>query len=318
MGTKQVVASRILDSIVIPVFKNFESLDRLLAQLEEFAARSERQIEVVFVVDGSPDGEFDFLKSKILQVNFAMQVVEHSRNFGSFPAIRSGLQAARGTNFAVMSADLQEPTELAESFFRELNSGDFDIVVGTRSRRNDPMLSVILSRLFWSLFRLAVQPAIPKGGVDVFGCTKRVADLLCGFTESNSSLIGLLYWVGFNRVEIPYQRNKRMGSKSAWSLRKKTKYFADSIFSFTNLPLKGILLVGSLGILTSIVLAVLVLLSWQRGEIEEPGYTTIVLVQVGSTASTLFALGIIGTYLWRTYENTKGRPPPIIQNSVRN
>src|SRR4051812_2701348 len=152
-------------SIIIPVYGNAESLQPLLASLDSLVERTKDALEVVFVVDGSPDDSFAILRDRLPKANFHSQLLLLSRNFGSFSAIAAGLSAARGAFFTVMAADLQEPPDLALKFFEALTDGDCDIVLGKREARHDPWLNTISSRMFWFLYRKLVQRQMPKGGV---------------------------------------------------------------------------------------------------------------------------------------------------------
>lgn len=107
----------IIYSVIIPVYKNEESIPRLIKALEEMSLDLDKKMEVVFVVDGSPDSSFELIKRALDNLPFAAQLICHSRNFGSFPAIRTGLAMAKGNFFGVMAADLQEPPELLVEFF---------------------------------------------------------------------------------------------------------------------------------------------------------------------------------------------------------
>src|SRR5262249_56029257 len=109
------------------------------------------------------------------------KLLVHSRNFGSFAAIRSGLEAGEGDWFAAVAADLQEPPELLSAFLDALRSGAADVVVGERNSREDPWLSRLAARVFWGLYRWLVMPQMPSGGVDVLVCTRCLRDLLCSF-----------------------------------------------------------------------------------------------------------------------------------------
>jgi polyisoprenyl-phosphate glycosyltransferase len=302
-------------SVVIPVYGNAESLPEVVDQLAWLQSRLTGRVEAVFVVDGSPDDSLGVLRVLLAQATFASQLVEHARNFGAFAAIRTGLQFARGEYIAAMAADLQEPIELIEQFFEKLLTGDYDVAIGTRTQRGDPASSRFASRSYWSLYRRIVQPQMPPGGVDVFACTRAVADQLGQLTESHSSLVGLLYWLGFRRVEVPYVRRARKHGESAWSFRKKYRYLLDSVFSFTSLPVTVILVVGTVGTIASFLAAVVVFCTWALGGIAVEGYTAQMLVLLFSTASILSALGIVGTYVWRTFENTKGRPPSVVMST---
>lgn len=298
-------------SVVVPVYGNEASLPKVIARLEEMQGKVDGDLEAVFVVDGSPDGSLLVLRRLLPHAGFASQLIAHSRNFGSFAAIRTGMAAARGDHVAAMAADLQEPAELIEEFFLALSSGQYDVAVGRRVGRSDPRTTMLLSQAFWSLYRRWVHRDIPPGGVDIFACSRQVADRLVALDESHSSLVGLLYWLGFRRLEVPYERAPRQEGKSGWSFRRKLRYFLDSVFSFTDVPVMLLTLIGLVGGLLTLATSMVVLVARLTGVIEQSGYTPLMLVVLLSTFTLLFALGIVGSYVWRTYENSKGRPPSV-------
>jgi len=299
-------------SLVIPVYKNAENIAALLIALEQLDDALSGALEVVFVVDGSPDDSYLRLSSGLRGVRFRSQLLLLSRNFGSFSAIRAGLAAGTGDHFAVMAADLQEPPELIVEFARRLAAGTCDVVVGQRTGRSDPLLSRAASALFWRFYRRFVQPEVPEGGVDVFGCTRAVRDEIVRLTELHSSLVGLLFWVGFRREAVTYVRRERQAGRSAWTFKKKLVYLMDSVFSFSDLPVKILLRIGVLGLLLAAVQAVVILAAKVLGTIAVPGYAATVLTVTFFGALNLFGIGIIGGYVWRTFENTKCRPSYIV------
>jgi glycosyltransferase involved in cell wall biosynthesis len=305
-GTATLTGTRY--SLIIPVYRNEETLDALLAALQAIATELDNKLEVVFVVDGSPDRSYPILRERLPAAGFPAQLVCLSRNFGSFAAIRMGLEAGRGPFYAVLAADLQEPPELIVSFFRALEQEEVDITIGTRETRGDPFLQSLSASLFWRLYRRFVQPDVPVGGVDVFGCRFAVRDALLRLRESNSTLIGLLFWLGFRRKTISYIRRPRLAGRSAWTFRRKLRYLMDSCFALTDLPVTLITAIGLIGSVTSILLSVVVFIAWLAGAIQVPGYTPVILVMLNSFTVTMLALGIMGGYVWRTFENTKGRP----------
>jgi glycosyltransferase involved in cell wall biosynthesis len=301
-------------SVIVPVYLNADSIAEVVARLESLNKSFSGQVEAIFVVDGSPDASYPHLISLLPKAKFASRLVSHSRNFGSFAAIKTGFSLAKGEYMAVMAADLQEPEELVADFFRELSKGESEIALGVRRRRSDPLLSRFSSSVFWWMYKMLVQPEIPAGGVDVFAVRRSVAKTLVEMSESHSSLVGQLMWVGYIKSEVLYDRQPRKHGKSAWSFLKKVRYLNDSIYSFTSLPISIILAVGVVGTVLSGILALTVFSTWLFGGIEVPGYTTQVIVQLLSTGSVLFALGILGTYIWRTYENSKQRPRSIVMS----
>lgn len=308
-------------SVVIPVYRNEESLPALVAALSDAASSAKRDfdcaVEVVFVVDGSPDDSYGMLTRLLPAAPFASQLLLHSRNFGSFAAIRTGLQAATGEYFGVISADLQEPPELVLQFLGKLLPGECDIVVGCRENRQDPWVTRIASDVFWRLYKKFVIRDIPEKGVDVFGCNRAFRDRLLLLGEANSSLVGLIFWLGFRRTEVSYERRLRQHGKSAWTLKKKINYLLDSIFSFTDLPIRVLSLFGLLGILASAALGSVILLAKLFGGIPVPGYAATVLTVIFFGALNSLGIGIIGAYAWRAYENTKGRPLAVVMLEQR-
>lgn len=314
-GSQEAVAgsvSTVRYSIVVPVYKNEESIDRLLRTLEGVVAQLDGRAELVLVVDGSPDRSLERLQDLLPTFKLSAQVVSHSRNFGAFAAIRTGISQARGEYIGVVAADLQEPPELLLEFFKILSAGVADVVIGRRDRRDDPSSSAGASRLYWNLYRKFVLPEIPEGGVDVFGVNRVAAQELLRLNESSSSLIGQLFWVGFRRVEVPYHRQARQEGKSAWTLAKKLRYMSDSIFSFTSLPIRVLTAIGATGLALTVLLSIIVFSAWLAGAVGEPGYTPLMLVLLGCTFLLVLSLGIVGNYVWRTYENSKQRPVAIV------
>jgi hypothetical protein len=153
---------------------------------------------------------------------------------------------------------------------------------------------------------------MPAGGVDVFGCTRTVAQELVRMNEANSSLVAQLFWVGFRRAEIPYERQPREDGTSQWTLRKRLKYLLDSVFAFTNIPLDLLLVGGLLGGFLVLVAAAVVLGYYLAGQIDEPGYVPLMLTILFSTFVTITSIGIVGAYVWRIFDNTKQRPTSIV------
>lgn len=298
-------------SLVIPVYRNAGSIPDLLAAIgllsEEFGGR----LEVIFVVDGSPDASYALLREALPGVPFPSKLVSLSRNFGSFAAIREGLRHARGEHAAVMAADLQEPPELVGRFFAVLDEGDVDVVFGIREARDDPWSSRLASGLFWGLYRRFVQPEVPPGGVDVFAVNRVFLDRLVSFEEANGSLLGLLFWMGGRRRFLPYARQRRQHGKSAWTFRKKWNYLLDSVFAFTDAPIKLLLFAGIVGLGISAVLGLTVLLAKFANLVAVPGYAGTMLAVLFFGGLNALGLGLVGNYAWRAYENTKRRPLSI-------
>ena len=300
-------------SLVVPVYRNEETIPDLLDVLSGIDRELGGALEVVFVIDGSPDRSLALLVDALPRTGLTAQVLEMSRNFGAFAAIRAGLIEATGPHFAVMAADLQEPPDLAVEFFRRLEQDRCDVVCGVRAGRDDPLQARLASKLFWAAYRRLVQPEMPPGGVDVFGCNVRARDALVALTEAHSSLIGQLFWIGMRRDEVPYRRRARQRGRSAWTLRKKLAYLLDSSLAFSDLPIRLLFGVGMLALAVALVYGAIVLAARLTGLIAEPGYAPTVLLISGFGALNALGLAVVGAYAWRAFENTKGRPLAIVQ-----
>lgn len=304
-------------SLVIPVYKNHASLPQLLDAVVQIQSDLGSPLELVMVVDGSPDDSHRWLKDHLSQSGLPAQLISHSRNFGSFAAIRTGLSFARGQFFAVMAADLQEPPELVLKFFQALREEQVDVVVGSRDSRDDPFLSQLSSNIFWSVYRRYVQPEMPAGGIDMFGCTQVFREKLLSLNEQNGSLVGLLLWLGFKRKVIGYHRRAREHGTSAWTFYKKINYLLDSVFAFSDLPLKLLMGVGGFGVLVAFVIGLAALIGRLSGQIEVPGYTMQIIAISFFGALNTFALGVVGSYVWRAFENTKQRPLAVVSEHLK-
>jgi glycosyltransferase involved in cell wall biosynthesis len=299
-------------SLVIPVYRNEENLDRLMRELTALAPRVPDSLEVVFVVDGSPDRSYERLQQSLPTAAFESRLLNLTRNFGQFAAVSAGLAAGRGDMFAVLSADLQEPPELVVQFADILRSGSADVVFGVRASRSDPWSSELTSSMFWRIYRRFVVPEMPPGGVDVFGCNREVRDKLLSLTEASTNLIALLFWVGYRRQFVAYHRQPRLEGVSAWTLSNKLRYCINSIFSFTDLPVRVLLGSGMIGAGFAAILGIVVFVSRVMGLVQVPGYAAIIITMVFFGGLTTFGLGIIGQYLWISLQNTRKRPNYIV------
>jgi hypothetical protein len=182
--------------------------------------------------------------------------------------------------------------------------------------RSDPALARSLSRLYWAGYRQLVNKEMPKGGVDVFGCTRRVCDRLSEMSERPNNLIGLLFWVGFRRKFIRYERERRVEGRGSWTLAKKLEYGFESIFNFTDLPIRLLLYAGGGGMVFALICSAVVALAKLIGHIPVAGYTPIVLAIMFFGGLSCLGLGIVGEYLWLTLQHTRDRPPYLIASEV--
>lgn len=303
-------------SLVIPVYNNRESLPRLLHEVEAVAGRLGDTIEVVFVLDGPTDGSPEYLREQLPSWRLPSRLVELSRNFGAFQAIGAGLEEAGGDYVVVIAADLQEPPELVLEFHRVLAGGTADVVFGVRAGRSDPWWARVTSESFWWLYRRFVVRDMPPGGVDVFGCTRQVCDRLIDMKEAHTNLIALVLWVGFRRAFVPYERQPRREGRSEWTFARRLRYAVDSVFSFTDLPIRALMLLGLFGTALALIAGLTVFIMWTLGQIPVLGYTPLMLAIMFFGGLTALGFGITGQYLWLSLQNARRRPNYIVKTST--
>ncbi len=304
-------------SVVVPLYRSEENLPRLFRELTWIAGQAPEPVEVVFVDDGSPDDSAQVVEHALADLPFGAQLIRLTRNFGAFSAIAAGLAHARGQYLAAIAADLQEPPEILLDFLKEMRGGA-EVVFGVRTKRADPFFTRISSNLFWALYRLLVNPEIPAGGVDVFGCTARVRDQIASMKEVETSLVGLLFWIGYRRAFVPYERRARLEGKSSWTFTKKMRYLLNSVFNFTDLPIRLLMASGLMGIALAFFGALVVVAAKLTGQIPVPGYAAIIVTAFLFGGLTTAGLGILGQYLWLCLQNARSRPAYLVDSHREN
>jgi glycosyltransferase involved in cell wall biosynthesis len=239
-------------SIIFTAFKSRGNIPALIEALEAFAkARlGILRIQAVFVVDGCPIGSVDALKSSLsCPTTFEWKVIELTRNCGAPFAQRSGLESADGDFFTGYACDLQEPFTFIDDALKAIETKNVEIVFGQRRERKDPLNVKLFSAMFWTFYSKFISPDIPRGDLDLFFCTRFTRDTLMRLKEDNQFIIGLLLWIGFPHAIVSYDRAQRMIGKSSWILRKRVNYLLDSVYSFSDLPLKLIIFHRDYGVL---------------------------------------------------------------------
>ncbi|MBR2743789.1 MAG: glycosyltransferase family 2 protein [Clostridia bacterium] len=303
-------------SIIVPVYYNEENLLPLYTDLKEkvldVLPKYELDYELIFVDDGSKDKSYSVLQN-LSKLDNKIVLYKLSRNFGEHAALLAGLSKCTG-NFAVRkAADLQEPSELIISMIEKYNEGN-NVVIATRADRDEPFIQKTLSNCYATIMQKLALHDMPKGGFDSFLIDRQVIDVLVNMQEKNTSLMSQILWSGFKTASVPYTRLKRKAGKSRWTFSKKFKLAIDSLLSFSYFPIRFISSVGILSCLASIIACIVIICMKVNGVIDVEGYTSIILLVIFCFGVIMLSLGILGEYLWRTFDATRKRPPFIIEN----
>lgn len=304
-------------SVVVPVFHNAGSLPELHRRLDELArSNREDEFEFIFVDDGSADNSFEILAG-LAGTDRRVQVLKLSRNFGSNPALLAGLDHSRGHAVAVIAADLQDPPELINEMLHRWREGE-KVVLAVRRHREDPGPTKVLATLFYRLFQRFALPSMPSGGFDFFLIDRQVCNLINGIQENNAYLMGLILWLGFTPSQILYDRRARdpKFGRSMWTFSRKVKYFIDSFVAFSYFPVRLASAVGIGLSLVGVIYAVIVVLERVLAGVEPAGWTSLMVVVLVASGAQLFMTGILGEYVWRNLDETRRRPPFIVERVV--
>ena len=300
--------------VIVPVYKNELNISNLMSELNLLRENLKNvKLVVTFVIDGSPDKSYEKLKKAAYEAKFSIKIIRLSRNFGSVVAVKAGLVISQGDYYAVMAADCQEPIELYERFLQELESG-CDIAVGQRQSREDSESVKFFASISWWFYKKFIFKEMPIGGVDVFAINRQVRNELIELKEKNSSLVGGLYWVGFQKKSVLYTRKARLAGKSAWNFFKSLRYFMDSCFNFSDIPIRALWVLGAFGVAISVALGGAIIWAKFLGQSTSPGYSMTVVSILFFGSINLIGIGIVGEYVVRAFENSKGRPEYIIES----
>ena len=303
-------------SIIVPVYYNEDNLLPLYADLKEkVLMKLNIDYEIIFVDDGSKDKSYDVML-ELAKIDENIKTIKLSRNFGEHSAILAGLSQCTGDCAVRKAADLQEPSEMILDMIKKYEEGN-KVVLAVRTDREEPITQKAFSNLYAFLMRKLALHNMPKGGFDSFLIDRQVIDFLVNMQESNTSLMSQILWSGFETATIPYIRKKREIGKSKWTLSKKIKLVYDSLLSFSYFPIKIITNVGFITFFVSIILLIITIYKRIAGIIDVEGYTSLIMIMLMGFGIIMLSIGILGEYLWRTYDAARNRPPYIIENVNR-
>jgi dolichol-phosphate mannosyltransferase len=299
-----------LVSVVAPVYNE----DQLI---EEFhrrvcAAMDGLPFELVLVDDGSSDGT-PLLLDQIAEADPRVKVVSLSRNFGHQTALTAGLDHARGDAVVMLDADLQDPPELITTMLDHWRAG-CDVVYAVRSERvGESRFKLTTARWFYSLFDKLAQVELQHNSGDFRLLDRRALDALLAMRERNRFLRGMTVWVGYTQTAVPYQRDARYAGETKFTVTKMLRFSADAILSFSDRPLQLATLLGFLiSTLAFIAIPVVIVLRILGSYLPGFGAITIVVLLLGGIQ--LIAIGIIGEYVGRIYDEVKGRPLYLVRS----
>ncbi len=301
-------------SIIIPCYFNELNIPETSASLlaNEAQFPSDVTFEYVMVDDGSKDGTFQALLEFKTKAPDKVKAVKLASNVGSYNAIMAGMSVATGDVNVVITADLQDPVELMPKMYEYWLKG-FKLVIANRQTRKESFSKTLFANTFqWMMKKLALSN-LPEGGFDYVLFDKMVREKVVEMDEKNTNSLYLMLWLGFEYVNIPYERRERAIGKSRWTVKKKIKLFIDSFVSFSFFPIRAISVSGLILGLVALFYGIFVLVSRISGVITLEGWTAMMVVFLFVSSFQMIAVGILGEYVWRTLDASRKRPNYIIE-----
>jgi dolichol-phosphate mannosyltransferase len=304
-----------LVSVVIPVFRNAESLKELYKELTDVAVERFPTcgLEIVFVDDGSDDDSWAVISS--LREADPKRVSAHrlTRNFGQLSAMVAGYRLARGDAVISISADLQDPTALIGDMVERWLAGD-EIVIAHRAARTDGRIAATTSRFaYW--YARKWTPSIPEGGFDYFLMNRRALDLVLQFKGRFRFLQGDLLWLGLPTSFIPYVRRERPYGKSGRTMMKRLNAFTDLVIDSSYGPIKAMSRLGFVVAILGFAWLVTIVIKYFIGGTPFNGWAPIMVTILLLGGFIMIMLGIVGEYLWRIHDQVRERPMHVVLES---
>jgi len=299
-------------SVAIPIHNEESVLPELLRRVRAVLdALDGGPHEIVFVDDGSTDKTYELLRDAAFQ-DSRITVVSLSRNFGHQTAITAALDHVTGDAAVVMDGDLQDAPEAISQMVDRYRQG-YDVVYAQRVRRKEPWVLRLSYFVFYRMMARLSDIELPLDSGDFGLISRRVIDQLRSMPEHHRYLRGMRSWVGFRQTGIAVERAERHSGKSKYSLLRLLKLATDGLFSFSIVPIRAAALLGAFVMFFSMLYVFYSIYVKIFLHISPQGFTALIVAITFLSGVVLFFLGIIGEYIGRIYEETKGRPQYVIE-----
>ena len=299
--------------VIIPLYNEEEALLALHQKLCAVIDQLPYDFKLWYVNDGSSDGTQNIIHALIDQDSRVIGL-ELSRNFGHQAALTAGLDKANGEFVITMDGDGQHPPELIPEMIKLAESG-YDVVLAQRLERENTSFKNITSRLFYRLINVIGDTNILAGAADFRLLRKPVVDSLRTMREYHRLLRGMVAWMGYRAIILPYNQPDRLGGKTKYSFTKMLRLASHATFSFSLIPLYLGISVGALFLLLAFAEVIYVLSFWVTGEQASlaPGWSSLMFVLLFVGGSLMITLGFIGIYVGYIFQEVKGRPIYLIK-----
>lgn len=302
--------------LVIPVFNEAGVVDQTYASLCEVIDRLPYSFKIYYVDDGSKDDTVETLNS-LAKKDKRMAVLELSRNFGHQAALTAGLDASRGDFVISLDADGQHPPEMIVQMIELFEQG-YDIVQAQRIEEEKSVsFKQLTSSAFYKLINRISGTRVEPGAADFRGMSRQAVDALKTMPEYHRFLRGMISWIGYKSVILPYRQPNRVAGHSKYSLKKMLRLAMDAIFSFSLVPLYIGLSAGGVFFCLAALEIVYVLSFWVKGDTSTlaPGWSSLMFVILITSGMLMVLLGFVGVYVGYIFQEVKRRPQYLLKDA---
>ena len=302
-------------SVVLPIYNTARYLRELVQRLKDTLEKASPDFEIFMVDDGDPDNAWEILRDLAAE-DPRVKAIKLSRNFGQHPAIAAGFEHATGGVIILMDADLQDRPEDIPRLLEKLQ-GDVDVVYTVKVGQQESFSTRLTSLLYHYVFSKLTRTNVPRNIGTFRAFTRRFLEALLSYPERNVLYGPLMFYAGFEYVTVEVLHDVRRESRSAYTFRKRLTLAVSSILSYTDLPQRVLVNLGALILACSGIYMLIVVIEYFFFGIRLPsGLTLVVLLLTVILGVIMFSLGVIGTYVFRVYQEVLQRPRYIISRSI--
>ena len=304
-------------SVIIPIYNEEACIDELVRRLLTLKENFNNvELSCVFVNDGSYDKSLDMLINYAQRYEF-FKIINLSRNFGHQLAITAGMDYVDADYIVIIDADLQDPPELITKLYEKIKEG-YDVVYAKRAeRKGESFFKLITAKWFYFLMRKLCKVDIPFNTGDFRIINRKLLIELKRMREQHRFVRGMIPWLGFKSAALYYNRERRLAGETKYPFKRMFSLALDAILSFSNVPLRISTYVGLTVVLLGILGGVTVFILRFFTTTSLPGAsTTIILTIIILGGMQIMMIGIVGEYIGRIFEESKGRPLYVVDSLV--
>ena len=301
-------------SIVSPVYKAENIIDKLVERIIESVSKLTDSFEIILVEDNGPDNSWKKIKENCAKYPF-VKGIKLSKNCGQQHALQAGLDASKGKYVITMDCDLQDQPEEIYKLLNKAKEG-YEIVSASRENRKDDFVKKIASKWFYAILSYLTETSQDNTVANFVCYNRKAVEAMKSIGDSNRYYPMLQQLIGFNYVKVPIQHAEREDGKSSYSMRKRLKLAINTILTFSDKPLRLTVKMGVLLSFLSVLAALTLVIMYLLGDYRTEGWASLALLLSFFSGAIISVLGMVGLYVGKIFESVKNRPTYIINEVI--